>query len=182
MTPYFFSCRFTEAAIYISCPTLIWSVHLHVDCPQICRCRFLQSNETACACIETLTRCYVHASFAQVYSNSTLHSHLHSGASERLFLLRIHRIHPLVSSASYFNPVSWVKEKFAPSVNEAQSEEKIQAAKDQAKKEGTANLFEEVQTITPPKPKPKDHLQKRADGSHKKKKKPDSVRIFVSSK
>ena len=76
-----------------------------------------------------------------------------------------------------------MKEKFAPSINEAQSEEKIQAAKDQAKKEGTANLFEEVQTITPSKPESKDILQKRAAGSHKmKKKKPDSVGIFVSSK
>ena len=74
-----------------------------------------------------------------------------------------------------------MKEKFGPGVNETQSEEKIQAAKDQAKKEGTANLFEEVQTMTPPKPAPKDILQKRAAGSHKKKK-PDSVCTFVSSK
>jgi large subunit ribosomal protein L22 len=78
--------------------------------------------------------------------------------------------------------VEKLKEKLAPSVNEAQSEEKIQAAKDQAKKEGTANLFEEVQTMTPPKLAPKDILQKRAAGSHKKKKKPDSVRTFVFSK
>jgi hypothetical protein len=122
----------------------------------------------------------VHASFAQVYCNPTPHSHLHSGASKRLFLLTMHRIHPLVFSASFFNPVSWVKEKFGPAVKETQSEEKIQAAKDQAKKEGTANLFEEVQTVTPPKLAPKD-LQKRAAGSYKKKKKPDSVRTFVSS-
>ena len=74
-----------------------------------------------------------------------------------------------------------MKEKFGPGVKETESEEKIQAAKEQAKKEGTANLFEEVQTVIPPKLAPKDILQKRAAGSHKKKK-PDSVRAFLSYK
>ena len=73
-----------------------------------------------------------------------------------------------------------MKEKFGPAVKETQSEEKIQAAKDQAKREGTANLFEEVQTVTPPKLAPKDILKKRTAGVHKKK--PDSVRIFTYSK
>ena len=73
-----------------------------------------------------------------------------------------------------------MKEKLGPSVKETQSEEQIQAAKDQAKKEGTGNLFEEIQTVTPPKLAPKDILQKRAAGSHKKKTKPDSVCTFVS--
>lgn len=75
--------------------------------------------------------------------------------------------------------MSWVKEKLGPTIKETQSEEEIQAAKDQAKKEGTANLFEEVETVTPPKLTPKDIVQKRATGSPKKK--PDSVRTCVSS-
>jgi large subunit ribosomal protein L22 len=93
----------------------------------------------------------------------------------------MYRIHLLVFSASLFNPVTWIKEKLGPTVKEAPSEEKIQEAKDQAKKEGTASLFEEVRTVVPPKLAPKNILQKRASGSHKKKKKPDSVCTFVSS-
>ena len=33
----------------LSYPTIIGPVHLRGDCPQICWCRFLQSDETACA-------------------------------------------------------------------------------------------------------------------------------------
>ena len=69
-----------------------------------------------------------------------------------------------------------MREKLGPAHKEKQSEEEIQAAKDQAKKEGTANLFEEVETVTPPKLTPKDMVQKRVAGSSKKK--PDSVCIL----
>jgi large subunit ribosomal protein L22 len=72
-----------------------------------------------------------------------------------------------------------VKDKLGPSFKETQSEEEIQAAKDQAKKEGTANLFEDVQTVAPPKLTPKDVVQKRAIGLPKKKK-PDSVCTLFS--
>ena len=72
-----------------------------------------------------------------------------------------------------------MKETLGPGLKEAQSEEEIQAGKDQAKKKGNANLFEEVETVTPPKTTPKDMVQKKIAGSSKKK--PDSVRIFVSS-
>jgi large subunit ribosomal protein L22 len=74
-----------------------------------------------------------------------------------------------------------VKEKLGPTIKETQSEEEIQVAKDQAKKEGTTNLFQDIQTVTPPKLAPKEVLQTRAAGSYKKKKKPDSVCTFISS-
>ncbi|KAF8165353.1 mitochondrial 50S ribosomal protein L22 [Crassisporium funariophilum] len=62
-----------------------------------------------------------------------------------------------------FNPLNWVKEKLAPGVKESQSQEEIQTAKDQAKKEGTTNLFEEVVTVVPPKAAPAEKAgQKRA--------------------
>jgi len=72
-----------------------------------------------------------------------------------------------------------VKEKLGPTIKETQSEEEIKAAKDQAKKEGTANLFEDVQTVTPPKLTPKDVVQKRRVGASKKK--PDSHRYSTAN-
>ena len=94
--------------------------------------------------------------------------------------MTIHCIHLLAFSASFFNPISWAKEKLGPTVKETQSEEKIQNAKDQAKKEGITNLFEEVEIVTPHRPAgPNETLQRRAAGSHKKKKKPDLVCTFV---
>ena len=74
--------------------------------------------------------------------------------------------------------MSWVKEKLGPTIKESQSKEEVQAAKNQAKKEGTANLFEEVETVTPPKLTPKDIVQKRTTGLPKKKS--DLVRSCVS--
>ena len=50
----------------------------------------------------------------------------------------------VIPSASFFRPLDWVREKLATGVKENQSEEEIQAAKEQAKKEGVSNLFEGV--------------------------------------
>jgi hypothetical protein len=41
-----------EKALLIFLLTIIWSIHLCSDCPQICWRRFLQSDETACTCVE----------------------------------------------------------------------------------------------------------------------------------
>ena len=73
-----------------------------------------------------------------------------------------------------------MKEKLGPSFKQAQSKEEVEAAKEQAKKEGTANLFEDVKTVAPPKLTPKDVVQKKAIRLPKKKK-PDSVCALVSS-
>ncbi|KAF8812443.1 mitochondrial 50S ribosomal protein L22 [Phlegmacium glaucopus] len=101
---------------------------------------------------------------------------------DTIFLLKVAHLcnfTEVARNASFFNPVSWVKEKLGPALKETQSEEEIQAAKDQAKKEGTANLFEEVETVAPPKPTPKEMVQKRATGSPKKK--PDSHKYSTAN-
>ena len=43
-----------------------------------------------------------------------------------------------------FNPVNWVREKLAPGEKGPEDEEKVKAAKEQAKREGTANVFEDL--------------------------------------
>jgi len=55
----------------------------------------------------------------------------------------------MIPSASFFRPLDWVREKLATGVKENQSEEEIQAAKEQAKKEGVSNLFEGVSVAGP---------------------------------
>ncbi|KAH9482641.1 50S ribosomal protein L22 [Psilocybe cubensis] len=47
-------------------------------------------------------------------------------------------------SASFFRPLEWVKEKLGPGVKEAQTTEQVQVAKELAKQEGTANLFDDI--------------------------------------
>ncbi|KAF9485364.1 ribosomal protein L22 [Pholiota conissans] len=51
-----------------------------------------------------------------------------------------------------FNPLPWVRETLSPGIKEEQSAEEVQAAKEQAKKAGTANLFETVTTVKPETP------------------------------
>ena len=40
--------------------------------------------------------------------------------------------------------MNWVKEKLAPVEKGPEDEEKVQVAKEQAKREGTANVFEDL--------------------------------------
>ncbi|KAJ3515342.1 hypothetical protein NLJ89_g1816 [Agrocybe chaxingu] len=52
--------------------------------------------------------------------------------------------------ASFLRPLDWVKGKLASGIKETQSPEEVQAAKEQAKKQGTSNVFEDVVTVKPP--------------------------------
>ncbi|KAF4619169.1 hypothetical protein D9613_005086 [Agrocybe pediades] len=47
-------------------------------------------------------------------------------------------------NASFMKPLEWVRDRLAPSVKETKTKEEIEAAKAQAKKEGTSNVFEDV--------------------------------------
>ncbi|KDR83749.1 hypothetical protein GALMADRAFT_236103 [Galerina marginata CBS 339.88] len=57
-------------------------------------------------------------------------------------------------NASLFRPLDWVKDKLGPGVKETPSVKEVQAAKEQAKKKGTANLFEDVTEVKPSGPVP----------------------------
>jgi large subunit ribosomal protein L22 len=74
-----------------------------------------------------------------------------------------------------FNPLPWVRETLSPQVKEEQSAEEVKAAKEEAKKAGTANLFETVAPIKPAAPSSK--AVQKATGLTKAK--PDSVRCFL---
>jgi large subunit ribosomal protein L22 len=49
-----------------------------------------------------------------------------------------------VRSASYLNPLDWVKEKLSPAIREKQAKEEVEAGKQQAAEEGTQSVFETV--------------------------------------
>ncbi|KIM46194.1 hypothetical protein M413DRAFT_426387 [Hebeloma cylindrosporum] len=66
--------------------------------------------------------------------------------------------------ASFFRPLEWVREKLATGVKENQPEEEIQAAKEQAKKEGVSNVFEDVSAA---KPKVEALMKSREQGKKK---------------
>jgi len=51
-----------------------------------------------------------------------------------------------IRSASYLNPLNWVKEKLVPAVREKQAKEEVEAGKQQATEEGTQSVFETVPT------------------------------------
>jgi large subunit ribosomal protein L22 len=71
--------------------------------------------------------------------------------------------------------LDWVREKLATGVKENQSEEEIQAAKEQAKKEGVSNVFEDVSAA---KPKAEALIKSHEKGKKKgpSKSKPSAVR------
>jgi hypothetical protein len=56
------------------------------------------------------------------------------------------RISSNVRSASYLNPLNWVKEKLVPAVREKPAREEVEAGKQQAAEEGTQSVFETVPT------------------------------------
>lgn len=59
----------------------------------------------------------------------------------------LHLSYPRINvffSASYMNPLNWVKEKLAPAIREKQTKEEVEAAKYQAAGEGTRSVFETV--------------------------------------
>lgn len=74
-----------------------------------------------------------------------------------------------------FNPLPWVRETLSPQIKEEQSAEEVKAAKEEAKKAGTANLFETVTPVKPAAPSSKT-VQKATEYA---KPKPDSVRCFL---
>jgi len=45
--------------------------------------------------------------------------------------------------------VNWVREKLAPAEKGPEDEKKVKAAKEQAKREGTANVFEDLAESSP---------------------------------
>lgn len=51
-------------------------------------------------------------------------------------------------SASYINPLSWVKEKLVPAVREKQPQEEVQAGKQQAAEAGKLGVFESAPSST----------------------------------
>jgi hypothetical protein len=53
-------------------------------------------------------------------------------------------VHSFIASASYLNPLTWVKEKFAPGQKEQQSKEEKDAAKKKAVAEGQTSIFDSV--------------------------------------
>jgi len=76
--------------------------------------------------------------------------------------------------------LDWVREKLATGVKENQSEEEIQAAKEQAKKAGVTNVFEDVNAA---KPKAEALIKSHEKGKKKQppKPKPSFVRFIVRS-
>jgi hypothetical protein len=74
------------------------------------------------------------------------HQHVFGGTSQCLRVLCWNEVIP---SASFFRPLDWVREKLATGVKENQSEEEIQAAREQAKKQGVSNLFEGASAAKP---------------------------------
>ncbi|RDB22611.1 54S ribosomal protein L22, mitochondrial [Hypsizygus marmoreus] len=63
---------------------------------------------------------------------------LHSYAISSRFSLDARR------HASFLNPLNWVKEKLGPAVREKQSEEEVEAGRQQAAEEGKRSVFESV--------------------------------------
>ena len=49
-----------------------------------------------------------------------------------------------IASASYLNPLNWVRDKLAPGHKEQQSKEEIEAAKKKAAAEGQTSIFDYV--------------------------------------
>lgn len=49
-----------------------------------------------------------------------------------------------IASASYLNPLNWVRDKLAPGHKEQQSKEEIEAAKKKAAAEGQTSIFDSV--------------------------------------
>ena len=56
------------------------------------------------------------------------------------------RISNNIRSASYLNPLNWVKEKLGPAIREKQAKEEVEAGKQQAAEEGTQSVFEALPT------------------------------------
>lgn len=82
----------------------------------------------------------------------------------------------LTGHYSAFNPIDWVREKVAPTVKEAQTDKEVEAAKERAKKDGVASVFETTPTA-PKSPEEKELRAKaKAKGKGTLKPKPDSVR------
>lgn len=86
----------------------------------------------------------------------------------------------LTGRRSAFNPLDWVREKIAPTVKETQTDEEVEAAKQQAKKEGVASVFETTSTAPKSKEekelKAKDRAMAKGKGKGPVKPRPDSVR------
>ena len=80
-----------------------------------------------------------------------------------------------VASASYLNPLEWVREKLAPGQKEQQSKEEIDAAKKKAAAEGQTSIFDSVASTAREVSKRKD-----TDGP-KKPKKPRSTSVGFAS-
>jgi len=84
-------------------------------------------------------------------------------------------------------PLDWVRDKLAPTVKETKTKEEIEAAKAQARKEGMANVFEDVVGGNIPGRSEKTKAEEAgptADKSYSTQKalkpKPDSVRLLLS--
>jgi hypothetical protein len=94
-----------------------------------------------------------------VRSTSFAISHrLHRGSSSFPFEVRRqyvplqarYRIFSNIRSASYLNPLNWVKEKLVPVVREKPAKEEVEAGKQQAVEEGTQSVFETAPTPVRP--------------------------------
>ncbi|KAJ3522340.1 hypothetical protein NMY22_g11930 [Coprinellus aureogranulatus] len=54
----------------------------------------------------------------------------------------LERLSPFGNSASTWNPLGWMRETLAPGITEKQSSKEVQAAKQAAKEQGTASVFD----------------------------------------
>ncbi|KAF9534335.1 mitochondrial 50S ribosomal protein L22 [Crepidotus variabilis] len=52
-----------------------------------------------------------------------------------------------IGRRTFIRPLDWVRDKLAPGVKEQQDEAQVQASKEQAKKSGRANLFEDIAAV-----------------------------------
>ena len=92
----------------------------------------------------------------------------------------------LLCSAGGFlkNPIDWVRDKVNPGLMEEQSEAEIEAAKAQARKEGTSNLFEDVVDVAPSEsgpevPQTAKTVKSKAFGKTVEEARPDFVRELI---
>ncbi|KAF5388240.1 hypothetical protein D9615_000405 [Tricholomella constricta] len=68
---------------------------------------------------------------------------MHQRRCKVVCAMHIHgAVNNFLYSASFLNPLNWVKEKLVPSIREKPSQEEVEASKKQAAKEGNRSVFE----------------------------------------
>lgn len=79
-------------------------------------------------------------------------------------MLHVLRLIILASSASFLNPINWVKEKLVPTLRERQPQAEVEARKKQAAEAGQVSVFDTVPTPARQKPTKRGDVAATAGG------------------